>query len=69
MPLFNIFNNKLNNLVKNFDKKDIIYYKQTKNTTGFQQANTRRNRIAGYFEIEKKIEDVNKNIFEINFFY
>lgn len=53
MLLSNVFSNRLNDLVDNSDKENIISCRQTRNKTSPQLSNTGRNRVIGHFEIEK----------------
>lgn len=53
MLLFNMFNNRLDDLINNFDKKDVISHCWNRNTTSSQLSATKRNIIASYFEIEE----------------
>ena len=46
MLFFNIFSKRLNNLVDNANKKDVIYFCQTRNILNTQQPSTKRNKIA-----------------------
>ena len=67
--LFNMFNNRFNDLVNSSDKEDVISCRQTKNATSPLLLGIRRNRIAGHSEIEKGMEGANEDIFEVCFLY
>lgn len=85
MLLSNRFNNKLDNCIDNFIKKNIINYCYNRNATSFclltigensitslteiEKGALERNRIISHFEIEKKIKSANRNIFDINILY
>lgn len=58
MLLFNIFNNRFNDIVNSSNKKDIINCLK-KNTTSFQLPITKRNKVFNYSKIEKKRENAN----------
>lgn len=53
MPLFKMFNNKLDNLFDSFDKEDLIYYCQNKNAINLQLLSIKRNKVINFFKIEK----------------
>ena len=59
MPLFNIFSNKLNDFVNNFNNKDVISRCQKENTTNSQLLAKKRNIVANYSQIEE--ETIRKN--------
>lgn len=72
MLLSNMFNNKVNDFINSFFKKNIICYCWTKNTTSFQTSieknkvagysqnkkkSLKKNKVASYFEIKKKLKE------------
>lgn len=85
MPLSNIFSNWLNNFINNSDKKNVISYYQNKNAIDswllairrsnivgpieIEEKTLKKNQVAGYFKMEEKIKDINKNISNISFLY
>lgn len=46
MLLFNILNNKSNDFINSSNKKDVIYYRQTWNTTSLQRPDIKKTKIA-----------------------
>lgn len=68
VSLSNVFSNKFDNFVNSFDKKNVIYCCQTKNTTSWL-SNIGKNIVADYSKIKKKIESANKNISKVSFFH
>lgn len=69
MPLFNMFSNRLSNLVNSSNKKDIMSRCQNKNTTSFQLLATGKNRVIDYSELEEQIEGAKKDMFDLCFLY
>lgn len=85
MPLSNIFNNILNELINTFQKENVICCCSIKNAIKPQLLGTRqnnitcyseikksaikKNKIDSYFKIEKEIKSANRNIFAITFYY
>lgn len=69
MTLFNIFKNKLNNLIDNSDEENNINYYQNRNTISFQLLTIRKDRVIGCFKLKKQIDSAKENIFDINFLY
>ncbi len=69
MLLSNIFSNRLNDLVDNSDKKDVINCCQNKNTTSPQLPATERNRVAGHSEPEERMEGAKRDMSDISFLY
>lgn len=59
MPLSNVISNRLHNLVNSINKEDVICDCQTKNATNLWLLGTRRNRVAGPFETEKRASKKN----------
>lgn len=53
VPLFNVFTNRLDNFINTSNKKNVISHCQTRNVTSLWLPGTRRNKLAGYSEIEK----------------
>lgn len=51
MPLLNMFNNRLDNIIDTSDKEDFISNCQTRNMTSFSLLNTRKNRVASNSQI------------------
>lgn len=51
MPLFNMFNNRLDDIINTFDKKDVISYCQTENATNPQLLDIKTNKITGNSQI------------------
>lgn len=64
-----MLNNKYNNLVNYFNKKNIIKHYQNRNNTNFSLLIQERNKVISYFRLEQKIKSININIFNINFLY
>lgn len=69
MPLFNLFNNRLNDLIDNSDKEDIISCRLDKNVTSPQLLTIWENKVTGNFKLDKGIENLNKDIVNIIFLY
>lgn len=69
MPLFNLFNNKLNDFVDSFNKKDIISCHLSTNTTSFGLPAIQKNRAVSNFELDKRIEISNKDRLDGSSFY
>ena len=53
MPLFNVFNNRLDDLVDTSDEEDVISRHQTGNATSLRLLEKRKNRVAGNFQIQE----------------
>lgn len=84
-PLFNIFSNRLDNLVNSYDEENIISHCQNRNATSpqlpaieknrvaghskIEEGATERNRVTGCFEIKEEIESVNEDTFDVSFLY
>ena len=54
MLLFNMFSNRFDDLVNISDEEHIISHHQTRNAMSFWLLAIEKNRVIGYFEIEKK---------------
>lgn len=61
ISLFNIFSNKLNNLVDSSNKENIISYCQIRNAMSLQLLIIRRNSGVGLIEINKCTSRKNEN--------
>lgn len=64
-----MFSNRLDDLIDSFDEEDVISRCQNRDSTSPRMLATGRNKVAGHSEIDEKIEDVNKNTFDVSFFY
>ena len=69
VPLSNIFNNRLDDLIDSSNKKDIISYYQNRNATNSQLPATGKDRVTSYFELEERIEGVRGDMSDVSFFY
>lgn len=69
VPLSNIFNNKFDDLINSSDKKNVISCRQNRNSISLQLPAIKRNRVAGHFEPEEKMEGVKGDISDVSFLY
>lgn len=68
MLLFNLFSNRLDDLVNIFNKEDIIRYYLSRNTTNPWLLTIQRNKVTNNFKIDEKMKNSNRDIFNISFF-
>lgn len=54
MALSNMFGNRFNGFVNNYNKKDVIYYHLTSNLTSRWMLNMSRNSTINHLKIEKR---------------
>lgn len=69
MLLFNIFNNRLDDIFNSSDKKNIISRHQNKKAASPQLLATKKDRVTDYFELEKQINNTKRDPSNINFLY
>ena len=59
VPLSNMFNNRLDDLVNTFDKEDVISYYQTRNATSPRLPERGKNKVACNSQMQKKALGMN----------
>ena len=69
VPLSNMFNNKVDDLIDSSDKKVVISHCQSRNATSPQLPAIERDRVAGHSKPEERIEGAKKDTFDNSFFY
>lgn len=70
MSLFNIFSIKFDDYChSSFDKEDIINCSQNRNAMSLQLLAIEKNRFAGHFQVEERIESIKRHTSNVNFFY
>ncbi len=69
VPLSNTFSNWLDDLVDSSDEEDVISRRQNRNATSPQLPATGRNRVAGHFESEERMEGVKRDTSDVSFLY
>ena len=69
MPLFNIFSNMLDDLTDSFDEEDVISRHQNRNATSLQLSATKKDKVDGHSEPEKRIEGAKRDMSDVNFLY
>lgn len=62
VPLSNIFSNRLDNFVDNFNKEDVISHCQNWNATSPSLLAIEKNRVVSHSEIEKRVNKRNRFI-------
>lgn len=67
--LSNMYSNSLNDIVNSFKKENVISHCQNRNTISLQLPTIKRDRVAGNFEPEKRIEGANGDMSDVSFFY
>lgn len=69
MLLCNIFNKRLDDLIDSFDKENVISHCQNRSPISPQLPATGRNKATGHSELEDGMEDANKDMSDVSFFY
>lgn len=62
-----MFTYRLNDFVNSSSKEVFINCYQNRNITSFQLFTIGRDRVIGHFELEKRIENIKGDIFDISF--
>ena len=69
MPLSNMYNNRLDNLVKSSNKEDVINYSLNKNTTSPQLLAIGKDKVAHHSELKERIKGAKRDTSDVNFLY
>ncbi len=69
VPLYNTFSNRLDDLVNNSDKENVISRHRNKNATSPQLPAIGRDRVAGDSEPEERMEGAKGDTSDVNFLY
>ncbi len=69
VSLSNTFSNRLDDLVNSSDKKDVISRRQNRNATSSQLSAKGRDRVAGHFGLEERIEGTKGDMSDVSFLY
>lgn len=69
VPLFNLFSNRLDDLVDSSDEEDIISRRLGRNVTSPQLPATRGNRVSGNSELDESMEGSNRDTVDVSFLH